>query len=300
MKNIQFIRDAVNCTYDIFVMTDNEFDIFFPDNTDISFIGDVYERHSAKQWDGTVNKLMHNISQRRIKKCDANGVHGILFFGMDYKRSNYPSRVDEESPWGSLEEGYTRIPISEINDINQMKYVQVINDAMMCRYDIMLLTGEEYSNIFQNCTDIVFIDELFDGTDLCREDKLEKMFWNMWARGRIPRINANGISGTLFYDLPEKKKYYPTRKDEEAMNPDGSRLRALGACTGQKEAVITYDPTIDYELPIDIKILSDEYDPDWSVYEKFSKQYGHGWHSHSNTIVYSGDVIKKVTYDDDE
>jgi hypothetical protein len=34
-----------------------------------------------------------------------------------------------------------------------------------------------------------------------------------------------GIHGLLFYGLENKKQYYPTRKDQEAVNPDGTRLR---------------------------------------------------------------------------
>lgn len=42
----------------------------------------------------------------------------------------------------------------------------------------------------------------------------------------MPKTRVQGIHGTLFYELPGKRKYYPTLRDEEAMNPDGSRLRA--------------------------------------------------------------------------
>jgi hypothetical protein len=34
-----------------------------------------------------------------------------------------------------------------------------------------------------------------------------------------------GIHGVLFYELLKKRQYYPTLRDEEAINPDGSRLR---------------------------------------------------------------------------
>jgi hypothetical protein len=34
-----------------------------------------------------------------------------------------------------------------------------------------------------------------------------------------------GIHGLLFYELEGKKQYYPTRRDEEAENPGGSKLR---------------------------------------------------------------------------
>jgi hypothetical protein len=34
-----------------------------------------------------------------------------------------------------------------------------------------------------------------------------------------------GIHGLLFYRCDPKKVYYPTRLNEEAVNPDGSALR---------------------------------------------------------------------------
>jgi len=34
-----------------------------------------------------------------------------------------------------------------------------------------------------------------------------------------------GIHGILFYELPDKKVFYATRRDEEAVNPGGFRLR---------------------------------------------------------------------------
>jgi len=42
---------------------------------------------------------------------------------------------------------------------------------------------------------------------------------------RIRKREARGIHGIIFYELAEKMAYYPTRKDEEATNPDGSNLR---------------------------------------------------------------------------
>jgi hypothetical protein len=34
-----------------------------------------------------------------------------------------------------------------------------------------------------------------------------------------------GIHGIVFCGLYVKRKYYPTLRDEEAVNPDGSQLR---------------------------------------------------------------------------
>ena len=46
---------------------------------------------------------------------------------------------------------------------------------------------------------------------------------------RIVDDQVNGIHGLLFYELESKKAYYPTRKDEEAINPDGTYLRQSAA-----------------------------------------------------------------------
>ncbi|WP_457328722.1 hypothetical protein [Rhizobacter sp. P5_C2] len=70
-----------------------------------------------------------------------------------------------------------------------MKNIQVIDGAENCVYDIFQASDEEFSLIFSDGRDIAFIDEVYQATD------------------------------------PFKKIYYPSRKDEEAVNPDGSQLR---------------------------------------------------------------------------
>ena len=102
-----------------------------------------------------------------------------------------------------------------------MKNIQVIDGARNCVYDIFAATEEEFSLIFPKGHDVAFINEVLE-----REDPaaLEAAFEKIWKR-RIPKREAKGIHGMLFYELEEKKIYYPTRKDEEAVNPDGSLLR---------------------------------------------------------------------------
>ena len=102
-----------------------------------------------------------------------------------------------------------------------MKNIQIVDGASNSVYDIFAATEEEFSLIFPEGQDIAFIDEV-----MSREPKrkLDEVFSNIWAR-RVQKINAMGIHGVLFYELEHKKQYYPTRKDEEAINPDGSQLR---------------------------------------------------------------------------
>ncbi len=102
-----------------------------------------------------------------------------------------------------------------------MKYIQVIDGADNCVYDIFSATEEEFSLIFPPGQDVAFIDEVLARGSA---DALDAAFANLWTR-RVRKADAMGIHGVLFYELDHKKQYYPTRRDEEAENPGGYRLR---------------------------------------------------------------------------
>ena len=102
-----------------------------------------------------------------------------------------------------------------------MKNIQVIDGAANCVYDIFAATDAEFSVLFPLGQDIAFIDEI---TSRAEPETLEKVFSMLWTR-RLHKRDAQGIHGILFYELAHKKLYYHTRRDEEAVNPDGSPLR---------------------------------------------------------------------------
>ena len=102
-----------------------------------------------------------------------------------------------------------------------MKNIQVIDGAVNCVYDIFAATDEEFAAIFPEGQDIAFIEDVYAMGD---ETMLDGFFAEIWRR-RQRKCEISGIHGTLFYELQEKKQYYPTLRDEEAVNPDGSSLR---------------------------------------------------------------------------
>ncbi len=102
-----------------------------------------------------------------------------------------------------------------------MKNIQIIDGARNCVYDIFMATEEEFVLIFPDGTDIAFIEDVYARSNT---QALEVAFNNIWQR-RIKKCDVQGIHGIIFYELAEKKAYYPTLKDEEAINPDGSKLR---------------------------------------------------------------------------
>jgi len=101
MKNIQIIDGADNCVYDIYSATEDEFNLIFPQGTDIAFISEVYERESEE----VLNLAFIEIWKRRITKKDAMGIHGILFYENDHKMEYYPTRTDE----GACNPGGTKL-----------------------------------------------------------------------------------------------------------------------------------------------------------------------------------------------
>jgi len=102
-----------------------------------------------------------------------------------------------------------------------MKNIQVIDGANNSVFDIFAATDAEFALIFPEGQDVALIEEV-----LARGPKKElgEAFTCLWKR-RIPKRDAMGIHSILFYGLDHKKQYYPTRKDEEAINPDGTPLR---------------------------------------------------------------------------
>jgi hypothetical protein len=102
-----------------------------------------------------------------------------------------------------------------------MRNIQVIDDAENSVYDIFSATDDEFSLIFPDGKDIAFIDEVYSRGNSA---ELDCAFENIWKR-RIAKRDAMGIRGILFYELENKKVYYPTRRDEDAINPNGSNLR---------------------------------------------------------------------------
>lgn len=100
MKNIQVIGAAPNTTYDIFAATEAEFKLVFSERTDIAFIDEIYANGDRV----TIDKALNNIWRRRLRKSDAKGINGIIFYQLEFKKINYPTRRDEEAV--NIDESY--------------------------------------------------------------------------------------------------------------------------------------------------------------------------------------------------
>ncbi|WP_120497472.1 hypothetical protein [Kiloniella sp. EL199] len=94
-----------------------------------------------------------------------------------------------------------------------MKNIQIIEPAQNCTYDIFSIDDESFNLIFPNNQDIEFNDDLFQRLSETVALDLSNLLW----KNRVSKKDVQGIDGTLFYDMPEKKQFYPTEKDNEAI-----------------------------------------------------------------------------------
>jgi len=93
MKNIMVVDGAENCVYDIFAVGDDDFGLIFPSGTDVAFIEDIERRPNAE----SVLEALKTAWSHRIRKCEAAGIHGIVFYQLYDKRKYYPTLRDEEA-----------------------------------------------------------------------------------------------------------------------------------------------------------------------------------------------------------
>ncbi|GGI11711.1 hypothetical protein [Gottfriedia solisilvae] len=85
-KNVQVIDSAVNSIFKIFEVSSEQFNILFPNHSEIAFLEDYPE-------------LIDDISfwsefyKNRLDKIDVVGIHGTLHLtGSDIDKSEFPNR----------------------------------------------------------------------------------------------------------------------------------------------------------------------------------------------------------------
>ncbi|MFT3988293.1 hypothetical protein [Aestuariivirga sp.] len=94
MKNILVIDGADNCAYDIFAASEQLFSVIFPgEGQDIAFIDEVFD--DAPSVDD-MEKMMEDLWKRPVKKASVQGIHGTLFYQLEFKKPYYPNRRDSD------------------------------------------------------------------------------------------------------------------------------------------------------------------------------------------------------------
>jgi hypothetical protein len=92
MKNIQIIDGALNATFSIFQATDEEFALLFPEaGQDIQFAEDLPGLPQQR----ALGAALRRIWDRPVRKRDAMGIHGTIFYGLERYRAIYPGKRED-------------------------------------------------------------------------------------------------------------------------------------------------------------------------------------------------------------
>lgn len=92
MKNIQVIDGALNCTYSIYSINEDDFIKIFPSNSDVEFIDDFIDRVGENESSQVLSKLWkHQINKKKV-----NGIHGTLYYELDHTKKYYPTKKENE------------------------------------------------------------------------------------------------------------------------------------------------------------------------------------------------------------
>ena len=98
-----------------------------------------------------------------------------------------------------------------------MKNIQVIDGADNTAYDIYAIPNELFDLIFPEPEqNIEFIEDFNTRT---KNSHINKLMEKMW-KNPINKYEVDGIHGTLFFELIQKKKYYPNKKESD-LNKQG-------------------------------------------------------------------------------
>ena len=92
MKHVQVIDGALNCTYSVFAIGDEQFKILFPNGTDVEFNDDLFDRLGEAE----ASKLLERLWEEPVDKKTVVGIHGTLFYDLGYKKKYYPTKRESE------------------------------------------------------------------------------------------------------------------------------------------------------------------------------------------------------------
>jgi hypothetical protein len=92
MKNIQVIDNAENCLFPVYAATDEEFSQIFPEENDIEFIENFFNRVG----ESIAIAIMNEIWKRPMDKKIIVGLHGTIYYGLESRKKYFPTNKESE------------------------------------------------------------------------------------------------------------------------------------------------------------------------------------------------------------
>ncbi|NGM52221.1 hypothetical protein G5B46_21645 [Caulobacter sp. 602-2] len=100
MKVIQIIDGADNATFSLFLATEEQFAVIFPEpGQDIELVEDLFDRVGAPK----AREVLEPIWEQPVLKREAPGLHGTLYYGWADRRRHLPaSKREVDTPERNL------------------------------------------------------------------------------------------------------------------------------------------------------------------------------------------------------
>jgi len=93
-----------------------------------------------------------------------------------------------------------------------MKNIQVIDGAQNCSFSVYSASDECFSLIFpEPGQDIEFVEDLVSRVGEHRAGEIVIAA----TKNRLEKSELNGLHGTLFFQLPERKIWYPNKRESD-------------------------------------------------------------------------------------
>jgi len=143
-----------------------------------------------------------------------------------------------------------------------MKNIQVIDGAINAAYTIYATTDEHYEIMFPGGMDIDFIDGLYDRIGDAAADETVGSLWNR----PVDRVSAEGIHGTLVYELFEKRSYFPSGRSSELSLNDSLSHRWLKTATAPTA-------TAEREACLHVQVFDERPESDYPVFAVTRSEY---------------------------
>jgi hypothetical protein len=99
-----------------------------------------------------------------------------------------------------------------------LKNIQVVDGAINSTFEIYAVTDDVFDLMFPAGQNVSFVAEVEQRRKASNIDETE--FWQAVYQNKLPKTEVCGIHGTLHLTGSNvEKEYFPTRREEEVINP---------------------------------------------------------------------------------
>lgn len=187
-KNLMIIDGAVNCTFDVFNITDEQFKFIFPaEGQELECIDALVDKHG----DDRIDEVFKGIFEYcHMNKGWIEGIHGTLFYEYPKRRALYPSLRWYEHD--------TPSDFDESAPLGTDKNIMIDDRSHECRYDMYRISEEQFLLLFPDRKMYQEFEYREDLVNRHGEEYVAKLLADIKKRRYRNKANVMGHHGTVY------------------------------------------------------------------------------------------------------